>query len=147
MFNQATEAVPMSYFRVFLTTLSLCLLSLISVNTQADEVIQKTVTTTTAVQPTTPSSTVIVTPVPSAKEVVVAPEGYVNCFNVQAGWYKNTWVPQHRVCQYQNTPGQKVTYQGVAWVDGYWACMQYTDTACTKWEWIKGHWVKTLEVY
>lgn len=89
----------------------------------------------------------IMTPVPSAKEEIATPTGYVNCFAVEAGWYKNAWIPEHRVCQYEAAPGQTVTYEGVAWIDSYWACTQYTDTVCTKWEWKPGHWVKTLEVY
>ncbi len=89
----------------------------------------------------------IVSPAPSLKEVIATPEGYVNCFSVEAGWYKNAWIPEHRVCQYENVPGQTTTYEGVAWIDSYWACTEYTGTACTKWEWKPGHWVKTLEVY
>ena len=89
----------------------------------------------------------IMTPVPSAKEEIATPSGYVNCFTVEAGWVKNTWIPEHRVCQYESTPGQTVTYEGVGWIDSYWACTQYTETTCTKWEWKPGHWVKTLEVY
>jgi len=86
---------------------------------------------------------VIVTPAPAPKEVVVAPQGYYNCFTVDAGWYKDTWVPAHRVCQYQ---GQT---QGVAWVEGYWQCNKFTSdgTNCTNWEWMPGRWVQTLSVY
>src|SRR5690242_4149502 len=53
----------------------------------------------------------IMTPVPSAKEEIPTPTGYVNCFTVEAGWFKNAWVPEHRVCQYEATPGQTVTYE------------------------------------
>ncbi len=89
----------------------------------------------------------IVSPVPTAKEEISTPDGYVNCFTIESGWYKNAWVPEHRVCQYENVAGQTVAYEGVAWVESYWACTQYTGTACTSWEWKPGHWVKTLEVY
>ena len=126
------------------------------------QVVEKTVTTTTTIAPDTsetkaaPISTAvesasgaatIITPVPSAKEVISTPEGFVHCFTVEAGWYKKMWVPAHKICQYQNVPGQKITYEGVAWVEGYWSCTDYTGATCTKWEWRKGHWVKTLEVY
>jgi hypothetical protein len=90
---------------------------------------------------------VIMSPVPSAKEQIATPEGYVNCFTIEAGWYKDAWVPEHRICQYENVPGQTVTYEGVAWIESYWACTQYTETTCTKWEWKPGRWVKTFEVY
>ncbi len=128
-------------------------------------VVEKTTTTTTTVTPSTSTTTsaptttiapspselsgkpIIITPVPSAKEEIPTPSGYVHCFNVEAGWYKTAWVPEHRICQYENAPGQAVTYEGVAWVGSYWSCTQYTGTTCTKWEWKPGHWVKTLEVY
>ncbi len=91
---------------------------------------------------------IIVTPAPSAKEVIPTPKGYINCFTVEAGWYKGAWIPTHRICQYdQSTPNKTITYEGVAWIEGYWACTQYINTACTKWEWRSGRWVKTLEVY
>jgi hypothetical protein len=95
--------------------------------------------------------TVIVTTVPAPKETVVIPVGYVNCFTVPAGWnYKNVWVAEHKVCQYTSANGTKI--QGIAWVDGYWACTKYrnvqpTQGECTNWAWQSGHWVKTLEVY
>ncbi|GEM_PF-1587686 len=88
----------------------------------------------------------IVTPVPAPKEVKPAPTGFVNCFVVQAGWVNNVWVPEHRVCKY--SPSQ----EGVAWVEGYWACTTYKTIEhrkdeCTNWDWKPGHWVKTFEVY
>jgi len=101
-------------------------------------------TTTTAVATVTPNGNVIVTPVPAPKEVVVTPQGYVNCFTVDAGWNGDLWVPAHRVCQYNNTDP---SVQGVAWVEGYWACNTYTNQQCTNWVWKPGRWVKTLEVY
>jgi hypothetical protein len=127
-------------------------------NTQADTVTEETTTVTTPADAptiTTPAPSpsqvsgrpMIVTPVPSAKEEIATPTGYVNCFTVEAGWYKNAWVPEHRICQYEAQAGQTVTYEGVAWIESYWACTQYTDATCTKWEWKPGHWVKTLEVY
>jgi len=105
------------------------------------------VTTPTPAPSQVAGHAMIVTPVPAAKEVIVTPSGFVNCFTIDAGWYKNAWVPAHRVCQYENVPGQTSTYEGVAWIESYWACTQFTDAVCTKWEWKPGHWVKTLEVY
>lgn len=93
---------------------------------------------------TNETTTTIVTPEPQPQEVVQAPQGYVNCFTVDAGWYKNVWVPKHSVCQYDATAAGA---QGVAWIAGHWVCTKYTvaDQACTKWEWRSGHWVKTFE--
>jgi hypothetical protein len=119
----------------------------------------QTETVTTVTQPATvvtqPSSAVvvtqqpvvekrvIVTTVPAPKETIVIPEGFINCFSVTAGWYQGTWVAQHNVCQYPNTPN------GVAWVEGYWACTKYdiSQGQCTNWEWKSAHWEKTLVVY
>ena|GEM_PF-1970498 len=95
--------------------------------------------------------TVIVTTVPAPKETVVIPQGYISCFMVPAGWnYQNIWVAEHKVCQYN--PNNGTAAQGVAWVDGYWACTQYKNVQpqqgeCTAWQWQAGHWVKTLNVY
>jgi hypothetical protein len=60
-------------------------------------------------------------------------------------------VAEHKVCQY--TPSQGGVIQGVAWVDGYWACtknlvgQEPNKANCTNWDWRPGHWVKSLEVY
>jgi hypothetical protein len=88
------------------------------------------------------STTIIQTPVPAPQEVVVVPSGYANCFMVSAGWYQDTWVPEHKVCQY--TSGE-----GSAWVDGHWVCTKSkaSEGVCTEWKWKAGHWVKTFDVY
>ncbi len=107
------------------------------------------VTTTSAVVPV-PATTqvvverpVIVTAVPAPKETIVTPSGYISCFSVKAGWYQDVWVAEHRVCQYPNTAN------GVAWVEGYWACTKYSVDAgqCTNWEWKPARWEKALVVY
>jgi len=144
--------------RLILSTFILVIFTTFAAHAQTQTVEEVTTTETTGTaSPTavtvTPSPSqvtgqaMIVSPVPSAKEVIATPSGYVSCFSVKAGWYKDSWIPEHRVCQYQATPGQTVTYEGVAWVDSYWACTGYTGTTCTKWEWKPGHWVKTLEAY
>lgn len=137
----------MSRFYLGISVVCFALLSLfVSINARADE----NVTTTTSVQ-TQPNGTVekvvetrrtVTTPVPAAKEVVATPQGYVQCFTVEAGWFNDIWVPSHRVCQYANTA------QGVAWIEGYWGCNKATsDGVCTNWEWKPGHWEKTFVVY
>ena len=88
----------------------------------------------------------MVTPVPAPKEIVAAPAGFVNCFIIKEGWFNGVWVPEHRVCQYNPSN------EGVAWIEGYWACTQYNSTGkmnsvCTNWDWKPGRWVKTLSVY
>jgi len=84
----------------------------------------------------------IVTPVPAPKEVIATPQGYVACYDIAAGWFNDTWVPLHRVCQYSNTT------QGVVWIDSYWGCNKATTSGvCTNWEWRPGHWQKTLAIY
>lgn len=102
-----------------------------------------TVTTTTTPVTAVVEEHVIVTPVPTAKEVIVTPTGYFNCFTVNAGWYRNEWIPAHRICQYENMPNK------VAWVEGYWACTKYKvdESICTDWQWRAGHWVETLAIY
>ncbi len=102
---------------------------------------QAVVTTpSTAVVPVTTTKEVIVTKVPPPQQVVEVPTGYVNCFNVAAGWYKDVWTDEHQVCQYPGTGN-------VAWVDGYWSCPEYQGSSCTNWQWVSGHWAKTLVVY
>lgn len=88
----------------------------------------------------------IITPTPTPKETTVVPEGFVNCSVVKAAWFNGVWVPDHRVCQYNQSS------EGVAWIDGYWACTKFSTTGqvkanCTNWDWKPGHWVKTLTNY
>lgn len=93
---------------------------------------------------TTPAATqrVIVTEVPAAKEVIVAPTGYTKCDTIAAGWVDNIWVPAHQVCQYASSS------EGTAWIEGYWACTKYTEDngVCTAWDWRPGHWVQSVDV-
>lgn len=102
-----------------------------------------TVTTGGTVVTTPTVRQVIVTPVPAAKEVVVVPTGYANCFTVASGWFNDEWIPQHQICQYENSP------EGASWIEGYWACTAYkiSEGTCTNWDWKPGHWAKTLVVY
>lgn len=130
----------------FYFNLALLLISLFSVFASVSVQADQTTVINTQGQP------VIVTTVPAPKESIATPQGYVNCFTVPAGWnYNNIWVAEHKVCQY--TPNNGSATQGVAWVDGYWACIAYKNAAdikqgeCTDWQWQTGHWVKTLEVY
>lgn len=130
---------------IFLSTL---LSLLAAVNVQAEETTAVTTTTTQSALDGTVTKVVettrktITTPVPAPKEVIATPTGYVSCFNVEAGWFNNLWVPTHRVCQYANTG------EGVAWIDSYWACNKATDDGvCTNWEWKPGRWEKTFVVY
>jgi hypothetical protein len=97
---------------------------------------------TTSVAPLTKEE-VIVTPAPAAKEVIETPSGYAYCFTVNSGWFNHEWIPEHRICQYENTPGK------VAWIEGYWACTKYKmdEGICTDWKWRAGHWTETLKVY
>lgn len=120
-------------------------------NVQAEETTvitteQVPVTTTTTQQvpvstTTTTTEQVIVTPAPAPKETVVTPTGYAKCTTVTAGWYQGKWVAEHRYCEYE-----KAT-EGVAWVEGYWACDKYSAGVCTNWLWVAGRWVKTVEKY
>jgi hypothetical protein len=115
-------------------------------------------TTTTTVNPVTQettvtksnpvtgetTTTVIKSPTPAPQEAVTVPEGFWNCFTVEAGWYKNIWVDEHRVCQYQGAG-----FAGEAWIAGHWLCTKYkaSEGICTKWEWSASHWEKTLTIY
>lgn len=106
-------------------------------------------TTTTVTTTATPSGTVtekrtvITTSAPAPKEVITTPVGYAYCFVVKAGWYLDTWVAEHNVCQYPNSP------EGVAWVEGYWVCNKYdlASGKCTSWDWKTAHWENTLSAY
>lgn len=89
---------------------------------------------------------IVVTAVPAPKEVTVVPAGFINCFVIKAGWFNGVWVPEHRVCKYNPSK------EGIAWIEGYWACTNYKTTGnmkgeCTKWDWKPGRWVRTFEVY
>lgn len=122
---------------------------LVCINAQAqDKEITSTTTTTTlspegnTVVKEVKKTTRVITPVPTAKEVIAAPLGYVSCFRVEAEWFNDIWVPAHQVCQYENTP------EGVVWVEGYWGCNKATpEGVCSNWEWKSGHWEKKLLVY
>ena len=136
----------MTRFHLILSVLLVSFLSLISVNVLADQEATQTTTTTSE----TPSgntvvkqvTTKIITPVPTAKEVILAPKGYVSCFTVAEGWVNDIWIPAHQVCQYDNTA------MGSVWVEGYWGCNKATtEGVCTNWEWKTGHWEKKLVVY
>lgn len=118
------------------------------ISVQADDETTST-TITTSQTPTgetvvkeVKQTTKVITPVPAAKEVVVAPQGYASCFTVEAAWFNNVWVPAHQVCQYENSP------QGLVWVEGYWGCNKATaEGVCTNWDWKAGRWEKKLTVY
>ena len=139
----------MKRFHFISPILLVSLLSVIGVNAYADDNASTSVTTTTA---QTPEGNTVVkevtktvrisTPVPAPKEEIAAPQGYVTCFTVDEGWFNGTWVPSHKVCQYENSG------EGVVWISGYWGCNKATnDGVCTNWEWKSGHWQKTLIVY
>jgi len=118
---------------LMLTTTLLCCTPVIAQETESQIINPDTVT-------------VMVTPVPAPKEVTVVPAGFVNCFVVKAGWFNNQWIPDHRVCKYNPSK------EGVAWIEGYWACTKYKTTEnmqgdCTNWDWKPGRWVRTFEVY
>jgi len=106
---------------------------------------------TVSVSTTTTTSPMIVTTVPPPKENIVIPEGYLGCFTVPAGWSKdNVWVPERKVCQY--APGSSPNVQGDAWIESYWACIQYKESEpdkgdCVSWQWRPGHWIKSFPVY
>lgn len=92
------------------------------------------------------TTTTMVTHVPAPKEVTVVPAGFVNCFVIKAGWFNGLWIPDHRVCKYNPSK------EGIAWIEGYWACTRYKTTVnmngeCTHWDWKPGRWVRTFEVY
>jgi len=124
------------------------LVLLLSFNVYAQQESSSTTTTTsqtptgdTVVQQVT-KTTRVTTPVPTAKEVITAPQGYVSCFTVSEGWVNDVWIPAHQVCQYQNSA------EGVVWIEGYWGCDKSTsDGVCTNWVWKSGHWEKNLVVY
>lgn len=113
-----------------ITILSSLFFALIGINTQAQAM----------------TTYVITTPAPVAKEVIVVPRGYNQCFMTRARWYNGMWIPSHRVCKYRNSPNQ-MRYPGAVWVDGYWSCTKHTRGVCARWKWKKGHWVKSADVF
>lgn len=109
--------------------------------TQSKTVVEPVATGIDANSNTTTTRVIVTSPVPPLKETLTIPPGYINCFDVAAGYYNGVWVSARRVCQY-NTPGK------AAWIGGYWRCMQYTSGGvCTNWNWIPSHWSGTLTVY
>ncbi|HSW70195.1 MAG TPA: hypothetical protein VLI69_08625 [Gammaproteobacteria bacterium] len=101
---------------------------------------------TACMQTSRPSGVVVVspiiTPVPTTKVLVAVPPGYVRCRVVEGSWYYRTWIPQHRICTYANRPGRLV------WVDGYWACTQFSNYSgrCSGWSWRSAHWNDSVMV-
>lgn len=86
-------------------------------------------------------TTVVITPVPAAKESVIAPAGYSKCFIVKDSLYQQMWIPAHSVCQYEDVHGHVVSI----WVSGYWACARYnknTGVQCHAWVWKPAHLVQ-----
>lgn len=136
----------MTYFhRIMISWIFFAVLSMPVLAQEPNATITE-VTTTTEGSPA-PTGTVverhtIVSPVPTAKEVIATPQGYVSCFTIDGAWVKDIWIPRHRVCQYEGSS------EGVAWVEGYWQCNKSTPQGvCTNWEWKPGRWEKTLVVY
>ncbi|MDR3492102.1 MAG: hypothetical protein P4M12_08695 [Gammaproteobacteria bacterium] len=137
----------MKHFHFILSVFFISLFSLFCINAQALD--KETTTTTTSISPEgntvikeVKKTTRVVTPVPTAKEVIAAPQGSISCFRVEEGWFNDIWVPTHQVCQYENTS------EGEIWVEGYWGCNKATPAGvCTNWEWKAGHWEKKLVVY
>lgn len=121
------------------------LLALIGIYAKAQDTAQQTTTTVTTTTPTgeVTEKRVITTTAPAPKETIITPTGYAYCFIVKAGWYLDTWVAEHSVCQYPNSP------EGIAWVEGYWSCNKYdlTSSRCINWEWKSAHWEKTFSAY
>lgn len=138
----------MSRFHTTCSMMISSLLLILSSNTFAQDQATTTETTTTSTTetangPVTVQKHVITTTVPTAKEVIETPAGFVSCDTIPAGWQDTIWVPAHRVCKYENSN------LGVAWIEGYWSCVKYKiDTGeCTNWKWIDAHWVKTYSLY
>jgi len=79
---------------------------------------------------------VVVSTPPPMREVVPAPGGYADCYEVGPGFYHGVWANRYRVCEYNDNP------YGEAWVSGYWRCDRYRgyDGVCLDWNWVPSHW-------
>jgi hypothetical protein len=72
---------------------------------------------------------------PPAQVVVVAPEGYDDCYIVPAMWDNEIWIPAHQECVYPESMGSSV------WVSGYWGCtVPGPRGACGRWRWVSNYW-------
>lgn len=121
----------------FQLVIFIILSSILAINANADD----TTTSTPDTQTDAPRH-IVVTNAPAPKEFVPTPAGFDNCFLVQARWKQDAWVTAHKICQYKNST------EGVAWVDGHWNCTDATtEGVCSQWDWVAGHWEKTLEKF
>lgn len=68
------------------------------------------------------------------KKVIVTPAPAATCTSVAGHWEGNTWVYSHNVCKYENRT------EGSIWIDSYWSCTAASDTTCTAWTLVPGHW-------
>lgn len=126
----------MSYFRFALVMFFMLIGSITAIPAQAqEEEVVTTVTPATSTTPTVVERHVIVTTVPAAKETIVIPPNYTNCFTV-GGWFDDVWTPEHKVCLY------KGANSGAVWIEGYWACTKYeTNGNCLNWDWKTARWI------
>lgn len=80
---------------------------------------------------------IIISLPPPAREIVVEPAGYSNCYVYPAGFYNGVWNYPHRVCEYNRNPEVRI------WVAGYWQCPRYlSNGVCTHRVWIRNHWAR-----
>lgn len=77
---------------------------------------------------------------PPAREIVVAPRGYANCYFVESEFNGDVWVNRHQVCEYENMTS------GDTWISGYWQCLHYnrSERMCLRWSWVRGHWERRI---
>lgn len=77
-------------------------------------------------------------PIP-ANVVVVAPQGYEECYMTSGFWEGSVWIPAHQECIYEGAYGPRV------WVSGYWGC-PYPGRGghCNRWKWYGNHWSRTV---
>ncbi len=75
---------------------------------------------------------------PPEREVIVAPQGFQRCYEVESVVNGGVWINKHRVCEYQNAP-----YGGM-WVAGHWECAKFKhhEPVCKRWVWVPSRWIK-----
>jgi hypothetical protein len=80
---------------------------------------------------------VMISDAPAAREAIIAPANYSECYTVPAGISNGIWLNAHTVCNYNGAPGNEV------WIGGYWGCTRYSSVGvCMHWNWYQSHWMR-----
>ena len=75
---------------------------------------------------------------PPTYTTIKPPKDFTQCHTTTGIWFKNIWVPAHKICISQKQ--QNATLQ---WEKAYWGCISVgADQSCEHWKWFPDHWSK-----